>query len=140
MHREGSCSKAAGVLSKVQMLNLVLGVRVFSLLPRFLNIAVASLTAPQRLGADIGGGKSDLSLSLSFEPGFGAHQGLAQKIKVPFSRISSSFCSSEGSRAISKPVPNPGTHQTPVETLSEKNTKWHQPAHDDMSQPRDAAR
>ena len=33
MHREGSCSKAAGVLSKVQMLNLVLGVGVFSLLP-----------------------------------------------------------------------------------------------------------
>ena len=29
MHREGSCSKAAGVLSKVQMLNLVLGVGVF---------------------------------------------------------------------------------------------------------------
>ena len=34
MHREGSYSKAAGgVLSKVQMLNLVLGVGVFSLLP-----------------------------------------------------------------------------------------------------------
>ena len=33
MRREGSCSKAAGVLSKVQMLNLVLGVGVFSLLP-----------------------------------------------------------------------------------------------------------
>ena len=32
MHTEGSCSKAA-VLSKVQMLNLVLGVGVFSLLP-----------------------------------------------------------------------------------------------------------
>ena len=35
IHREGSCSKAAGVLSKVQMLNLVLGVGVFSLLPIF---------------------------------------------------------------------------------------------------------
>ena len=39
--REGSCSKAArgpkrpGVLGKVQMLNLVLGVGVFSLLPNF---------------------------------------------------------------------------------------------------------
>ena len=33
IHREGSCSKAAGVLSKVQMLNLVLGVGVFSFLP-----------------------------------------------------------------------------------------------------------
>ena len=53
---------------------------------------------------------------ISFQPGFGAYQGLAQKIKVPFSRI---FCSFEGSRAISKPAPNPGTHQTPVETLSE---------------------
>ena len=40
MHREGSCSKADGVLSKVQMLNLVLGVGVFSLLP-----TLGSLTA-----------------------------------------------------------------------------------------------
>ena len=32
MHREGSCSKA----SKVQMLNLVLGVGVFSLLPKLI--------------------------------------------------------------------------------------------------------
>ena len=34
IHREGSCSKAAGVLSKVQMLKLVLGVGVFSILPK----------------------------------------------------------------------------------------------------------
>ena len=50
---------------------------------------------------------------------FGAYQGLAQKMKVPFSRISAYFCSFEGSREISKPAPNPGTHQTPVETLSD---------------------
>ena len=41
IHREGSCSKAAGVLSKVQMLNLVLGVGVFSPLP----IIVQNLSA-----------------------------------------------------------------------------------------------
>ena len=58
---------------------------------------------------------------ISFEPGFGAYQGLAQKIKVPFSGFSPSFCSFGGSRAISKPAPNPGTHQTPVETLSDPN-------------------
>ena len=35
MHREGSCTvKRPGVLSKVQMLTLVLGVGVFSLLPK----------------------------------------------------------------------------------------------------------
>ena len=56
---------------------------------------------------------------LSFEPGFGAYQSLAQKMKVPFSMISLSFCSFEGSSPISKPAPNPGTHQTPVETLAE---------------------
>ena len=56
---------------------------------------------------------------ISFKPGFGAYQSLAQKIKVPFPGFSPSFCSFEGSRAISKPAPNPGTHQTPVETLSE---------------------
>ena len=33
MHREGLVVKRPGVLSKVQMLNLVLGVGVFSLLP-----------------------------------------------------------------------------------------------------------
>ena len=43
-----------------------------------------------------------------------------RKSKRSFSPgLSPSFCSSEGSRAISKPAPNPGTHQTPVETLSE---------------------
>ena len=62
---------------------------------------------------------TDANGQISCEPGFGAYQGLAQKIKVPFSRIFPSFCSSEGSRAISKPEPNPGTHQTPVEMLSE---------------------
>ena len=30
-------------------------------------------------------------VQISFEPGFGAYQGLAQKIKVPFSRIFSFF-------------------------------------------------
>ena len=35
MHREGSCSKRLGVLSKVQMRILVLGVGVFSLLPNY---------------------------------------------------------------------------------------------------------
>ena len=34
MRREGPAVKRPGVLSKVQMLNLVLGVGVFSLLPR----------------------------------------------------------------------------------------------------------
>ena len=33
--------------------------------------------------------------------------------------------SSEGSRANSKPAPNPGTHQTPVETLSETLPRNH---------------
>ena len=47
---------------------------------------------------------------ISFEPGLGAYQGLAQIIKVPFS---------EGSRAISKPTPSPGTHQNLVEGLSD---------------------
>ena len=39
--------------------------------------------------------------------------------KFPFPSFSPSFYSSEGMRAILKPAPNPGTHQTPVETLSE---------------------
>ena len=42
-----------------------------------------------------------------------------RKWKCPFPRLSAYFCSFEGSRAISKPAPNPGTHQTLVETLSE---------------------
>ena len=42
-----------------------------------------------------------------------------RKQKRPFSGLSPSFSSFEGSRAISKPAPNPGTHQTPVETLSD---------------------
>ena len=59
-------------------------------------------------------------VQISFEPGFGACQGLAQKIKAPFSLVFRfSFLSFEGARAISKPAPNPGTHQAPVETLSE---------------------
>ena len=61
-----------------------------------------------------------LSSDLSFEPGFGAYQDLAQKTQVPFcTNFCAYFCSFEGSRAISKPAPNPGTHQTPVETLSD---------------------
>ena len=57
---------------------------------------------------------------ISFEPEFGAYQGLAQKIKVPFFQdFSPSFCSFQGLRANSKPAPSPGTHQTLVETLSE---------------------
>ena len=43
-----------------------------------------------------------------------------RKLKCPFPRFSPSFCSFEGSRAISKPAPNPGTRQTPFETLSDK--------------------
>ena len=58
------------------------------------------------------------SHQICFEPGFGAYQGLAQKVKVPFLGVLC-FCSSEGSRAKTKPAPNPGTHQSPVETLSE---------------------
>ena len=46
-------------------------------------------------------------------PEFGA------KIKVPFTGIFS-FCNFGGSRAISKPAPNPSMHQTPVEMLSER--------------------
>ena len=34
---------------------------------------------------------SPSDFQISFEPGFGAYQGLAQKIKVPFSRIFSFF-------------------------------------------------
>ena len=55
---------------------------------------------------------------ISSEPGFGAYQSLAEKIKVPFFGTLSSFCSFEGSRAMSKPTPNPGRHQTPIETVS----------------------
>ena len=51
---------------------------------------------------------------ISFEPGFGAYQGLAQKRKVPLQGFCAYFCSFEGSKAVSKPAPNPGTHQTPV--------------------------
>ena len=39
---------------------------------------------------------------------------LAQEIKVPFPGSSAYFCSCEGSRARTKPVPNPRTHQSPV--------------------------
>ena len=42
--------------------------------------------------------------------------------KVSFPGSSPSFCSSEGSRTISKPAPNPGAHQTPVETPSKEET------------------
>ena len=56
---------------------------------------------------------------ISFEPGLGAYQGLAQKWECPFPRFSAYFWSCEGSRAFSKPAPHPGTHQTPVETLSD---------------------
>ena len=51
---------------------------------------------------------------ISFEPGFGAYQGLAQKIKVPFSRIFSvflQFCGFEGdfrTRAKPRYAPNSG--------------------------------
>ena len=58
--------------------------------------------------------------SVSFEPGFAAYQSLAQKIKVSFFRFFSFFLQFEVSRAISKPAPNPGTHQTPVETLARR--------------------
>ena len=44
----------------------------------------------------------------------------AENIKCPFPGFSPSSCSFEGSRAISKPRPYPDTHQTPVETLSNK--------------------
>ena len=63
--------------------------------------------------------RSTLLYLISFEPGFGAYQGLAQKIEVPFSRIFRLFLQFEGSRANSKPAPNLGAHQTPAETLSE---------------------
>ena len=43
----------------------------------------------------------------------------AENKKCPFQDFSPSFCSFEGSRAIPKPAPNPGTHQTRVETLSD---------------------
>ena len=58
-------------------------------------------------------------IQISFEPGFGAYQGLApKKQKCPCPGSSPSFCSSESLGAISKPAPTPGTHQTPVEKLS----------------------
>ena len=44
--------------------------------------------------------------------------------KCPLPGFSPSFCSSEGSRTISKPAPNPGTHETQVETLSESRSKF----------------
>ena len=53
----------------------------------------------------------NLKDQISFEPGLGAYQGLAQKMKVAFSRIVASLCRSEGSRAKPNPAPNPGTHQ-----------------------------
>ena len=43
----------------------------------------------------------------------------AENKSGPFPGFSPSFCSFEGSRAISKPLRNPATRQTPVETLSE---------------------
>ena len=58
---------------------------------------------------------------ISFKPGLGAYQSLAQKIKVAFSRIFSFFLQFEGFRPISKLAPNPGTHQTPVETHKKKH-------------------
>ena len=51
-------------------------------------------------------------------PGFGAEN--ASALFQDFLLISFSF---ERSRAISKPAPNPGTHQTPVETLSERSSQ-----------------
>ena len=42
------------------------------------------------------------------------------EIKVPLSIIFSFFLQFEGSRAISKPAPNPGTYRTLVETLSDQ--------------------
>ena len=118
--------KRPGVLSKVQMLNLVLGVGVFSLLP-ILAITNHPRTAMTgRLCASewrctilvhfFLGAQHVRSL---FSQGLGAYQSVAQKIKVPFPGFSPSFCSFEGLRAISKPEPNPDTHQTPVEMLSE---------------------
>ena len=55
-------------------------------------------------------------VQISFEPGFGAYQNLALLFKgfqfIPYS------C--EGSRANTKPAPNPGTHESPAESLSEQ--------------------
>ena len=61
---------------------------------------------------------------ISFEPGFGAYQtefGAENKSALfqDFLLVSAVW---KGSRAISKPAPNIGTHQTPVETLSEYQT------------------
>ena len=53
-------------------------------------------------------------LQISFEPGFGAYQGLAQKIKVPFFRIFSFFLQFRGfegdfkTRAKPRYAPNSG--------------------------------
>ena len=55
---------------------------------------------------------------ISFEPGFGAYQGLKQKMNVPFPRFSAYFCSSEGSRAISKTRAKPRYAPNSGETLS----------------------
>ena len=55
-----------------------------------------------------------LNPQISFEPGFGAYQSLAQKIKVAFSRIFSfflQFCGFEGdfkTRAKPRCAPNSG--------------------------------
>ena len=65
-----------------------------------------------------------VKIQMSFEPGFGACQSLPQTIKAPFSRIFS-LCSFEGSRPVSKPAPNPATHQTLIATLSENSTRNH---------------
>ena len=54
---------------------------------------------------------------ISFEPVLGAYQSLAQVSKVPFSRIFSFFLQFWGFEGEFKPTPNPGAHQTPVETL-----------------------
>ena len=49
IHRRGLVVKRPGVLGKVQMLNLVLGVGVFSLLPTFILISLPTKNAQKKV-------------------------------------------------------------------------------------------
>ena len=61
---------------------------------------------------------------ISFKPGFGAYQSLAQKIKVPFSRIFSFFLQFWGFEGVFKTRAKP--RYAPNCPLSWSNASWHE--------------
>ena len=130
MHR-GLVAKRPGVLSRVQMLNLVLGVRVFSLLPIKGGVAVMTkilkfrrVTIHERLQRTFCRIWEHYSVKQgfhqkAFRPDFGAYRGLGWVLFLPPTPQNTDISGKSCKRALLLSAPNLDIHQILVQKRSD---------------------